>query len=275
MGSSRVHRLPFISVITPSYNQGAFIRETIESVLQQNYPRYEHIVADGGSTDGTVDVLRSYPHLCWVSEPDEGQSDAFNKGLAVVSPQSEVICWLNSDDTLCPGAFHVVGERFSQHPEHAVLIGNTVYVDEEGRLLKQSAAQLISANDLVHGCANVQQPSTFFRRRVFQEVGSLDETLHYAMDHDFFIRVLREYSAMIVDADLARFRFHSRSKSRTMSLGFVFEGITVRRRHGAQLLSPGMIALYYHVLTEPLRRIRPLRSLVRRLRGKDPEGFYL
>src|SRR5713226_4506797 len=123
--------LPRISVVTPTFNSRHTLRETIESVLRQGYPRYEHIVMDGGSTDGTLDILRQYPHLKWVSEKDKGHYDAMNKGI--LKAKGEVVNILNSDDCYRPGTLELVGNAFSAHPGWDGLFGDVVYVDGENQ----------------------------------------------------------------------------------------------------------------------------------------------
>ena len=128
-----------ISIITVSYNQGEFIRQNIESVLSKDYPNFEHIIIDGGSTDGTVDILKEYPHLNWVSEKDRGQSDGLNKGFKKAT--GDIIVWINSDDMLCPGALCTINDYFESNPDKSVLTGNIVLVNRNGekiRILKLS-----------------------------------------------------------------------------------------------------------------------------------------
>jgi glycosyltransferase involved in cell wall biosynthesis len=123
-----------ISVITPSLNQGKYIEECILSVLNQGYDNFDHIIIDGGSTDNTLTVLRKYKHLIWVSEPDEGQSDAINKGFKMAS--GEIIGWLNADDRYLPGTFHSVAEYMSRWPDVDLIYGDYRWIDAEGRVIK-------------------------------------------------------------------------------------------------------------------------------------------
>jgi glycosyltransferase involved in cell wall biosynthesis len=183
--------LPLISIVTPSYNQARFIEDTLRSVVSQAYPRTEHIVVDGGSTDGSVDIIRRYaPHLrSWVSEPDRGQSHAINKGLA--QAQGEILTWLNSDDTYLPGALDEVGRFFAGHPDVDLVYGDYVYTDVDGRpMRRRHVFDTIGYESLLYH-DYLGQPAVFFRRSLFEKVGPLDESLHYCMDWDLFLRMWR------------------------------------------------------------------------------------
>ena len=188
--------LPKFSVITPSYNQGQYIRQTIESVLMQNYPCFEHIVIDGGSTDNTLEVLKSFPHLIWSSEPDEGQSSALNKGFARAS--GDIIAWINSDDWYPPGIFETVAAELQQHP---LVMGVCELIDDNGKLIYQVGNFERSWFDLLRYWVPYSiptQPAIFFRRSVLEELrrpdGSyLDQSLYYLMDYDLWMRMALKY----------------------------------------------------------------------------------
>lgn len=201
-----------ISVVTPSYNQAQFIEETIQSVLAQNYEPFEHIVIDGGSTDGTIEILRRYPHLKWVSEPDRGQSHALNKGLAMVT--GDIIGWLNSDDLYEPAAFQTVAECFEGQPDLGMIYGYCRFIDQRKRTIR-----LVKPPDWdLHRLIAVQHsyipgPTVFFRREVYRELGGLDEDLHYAMDYEYWIRIGREGRVHRIPEVLAAFRHHPEGKT--------------------------------------------------------------
>lgn len=204
---------PLFSVITPSYNQAHFIRETIESVLAQGIDDFEHIVMDGGSTDNTVKVLKEYPHLKWVSEKDKGQSDALNKGFAMST--GRIIAWINSDDFYAPEAFRIAAEFFEQHPESYILNGNCVYVDEESRVIRR-APPTLNRRDLLKPWkkdTSVFQPGTFFRREVIDKIGGIDVSIRYAMDYDFFLRASGHFKIHHINKDLGCFRVYGENKS--------------------------------------------------------------
>ncbi len=183
-----------ISVITPSYNQGEFIKDTIESVLAQNYPNFEHIVIDGGSTDNTVQILQSYPHLKWVSEKDRGQTDALNKGLALSS--GDIIAWINSDDWYAPNTFNKVVEALKDYP---IVMGACCITDRNGKPSYEVPNIERSWYDLLKYWVSYSiptQPSIFFLRGLIEEIkqGSfLDEQLHYVMDFELWLRMAKKY----------------------------------------------------------------------------------
>jgi glycosyltransferase involved in cell wall biosynthesis len=204
---------PLISVVTPSYNQARFLEETLHSVASQDYPRTEHIVIDGGSTDGSVDIIRRHaPRLGhWVSEKDRGQSHAINKGLAIA--QGDVLAWLNSDDTYLPGALRAVGEVFATHPDVDLVYGDFVYTDVAGHpLRRRHVFSTISFESLLYH-DYLGQPAVFFRRSLFEKAGPIDEALHYCMDWDLFLRMWPVCRPRHVPRVLATYRLDHAAKS--------------------------------------------------------------
>jgi glycosyltransferase involved in cell wall biosynthesis len=176
-----------VSVVTPSFNQGKFIERTIVSVLSQDCAELEYVVVDGGSSDGTLSILGKYAdRIRWLSEPDEGQSDAVNKGIR--STSGEIIGWLNSDDIYYPGALATVVEFFTENPDVDVLYGNADVIDVDDNVLAAFRAKpwdfsLLAADDYM--C----QPATFLRRSVVERHGLLDTKLHYCMDYEYWLRL--------------------------------------------------------------------------------------
>ncbi len=176
-------KLPRISLVTPSFNQGEFIRDTVESVLSQQYPDLEYRVVDGGSKDETVSILESYgPDLLWTSEKDAGQGNAINKAFARAT--GEIISYLNSDDTYLPGTLHYVGEFFASHPEVDVIYGDGYFMDGQGEVLEPYPTRYFNWETFAEECY-ICQPTVFFRRRVLTEVGLMDQDLQFCMDYDF------------------------------------------------------------------------------------------
>jgi glycosyltransferase involved in cell wall biosynthesis len=215
---------PRLSVVTPSYNQAQFLEETIRSVLVQGYPNLEYMVFDGGSTDGSVDIIRKYADglAYWVSEPDGGQADAINKGFRRAT--GDILAWLNSDDTYLPGALRQAVESLSLHPEHDLVYANCDYVDASGQRLQTVAVWDFVPRRILTGIPLVLQPASFFRRRAVDRVGLLEESLRYLMDHDFYVRmVLASLTFYRVDQVWAHFRWHPASKSTTQAIGFSLE----------------------------------------------------
>ena len=178
---------PLVTVVTPSFKQGRFIRDTIDSVLSQDYPNVEYWVIDGGSSDETQDVLESYGHrLSWVSERDQGQADAVNKGFRMA--KGEIFGWLNSDDTYWPGAIRKVVQFFEANPDISMVYGEAYNVNAQGKIIERSPTEEFNYQRLAETCF-ICQPTVFLRRHVFEEVGPLDVTLHYCLDYEYWMRV--------------------------------------------------------------------------------------
>lgn len=206
--------LPSISLVTPSLNQGRFLREALESALGQGYPALELHVQDGGSKDGTLAVLEEYRgRVTWASEADSGQADAINRGLSRAT--GDVLGYLNGDDLLLPGALGTVGAAFVENPRARLVYGRAVYVDEEGRRIGPCLTRPWDRRRLADYCF-VAQPAAFFRRSLREEVGPFDVSLHHAMDYDFWLRaagVLREDEVLYLDRELAACRLHGEAKT--------------------------------------------------------------
>jgi glycosyltransferase involved in cell wall biosynthesis len=182
---------PRITIITPSFNQGEFIEETILSVLNQNYPNLEYVIVDGGSTDNTLDIIKKYDNRIdwWVSESDRGQSHAINKGLARAT--GDIINWINSDDLIFPGALYRVADCFQRHRgEVHLMVGEHARISANGRILKISSPPSLGAMSLRNLIIPIGQQSSFFTRKALELVGSLNENLHAIMDMDFYYRIL-------------------------------------------------------------------------------------
>lgn len=202
---------PLVSIITPSLNQGRFIEETILSIKNQDYPRLEHIVIDGGSSDGTLDILRRHDHLAWMSEPDRGQADAVNKGIRLA--KGEIFGWLNSDDTYATGAVSTAVNYFLRHPDVDMVYGDCHVVDETGAVLEVRQSRRYSFRGLLISEVAIPQPTVFFCRRVVDQVGMLDPSLELAMDFNFWIRAGRKCRIEYVPGVVARFRSYATTKS--------------------------------------------------------------
>ncbi len=204
-----------MSIVTPSYNQGDFIEDTLLSVIRQDYPNIEHIIVDGGSTDQTLKILEDYDgkyNLRWVSEPDSGQSDALVKGFKMA--HGDIIGWLNSDDMYFDSTTisFAVGQ-FHENPTTDVLYGDDVAVDENNRIIRVRRIYDWEYGKLLRWLS-ISQPATFFRRNVLSR-NELDRTLHYAMDLEFWLRLGKKYRFQHVRRVLAAFRIHRRSKGST------------------------------------------------------------
>jgi glycosyltransferase involved in cell wall biosynthesis len=209
-----------ISVVTPSFNGRRFLDATARSILSQSGEfALEWIVTDGGSTDGTLDYLRrlSDPRLRLLSEPDRGQSDAINKGLALAT--GDVVAWLNTDDLYTPGALDAVARAFAVNPDAQWLVGRYEVIDEQGAPIrsavvryKERSLRRYSYRGLLRENF-ISQPAVFWRREFGKSVGPLDESLHWTMDYDLWLRMGRRSAPLFLDAVLAQFRLHPASKT--------------------------------------------------------------
>jgi glycosyltransferase involved in cell wall biosynthesis len=206
---------PKITVITPSYNQAEYLEQTIRSVLLQGYPVLEYIVIDGGSTDNSVEILRRYePWLSsWVSEPDRGQSHAINKGFAQATGQ--ILCWLNSDDYLLPGALKTVAETLADHTGNVALVGDCLKVNMLDGSTQYFYGRFESRQRLFQFWQgyHMHQPAIFWRREVFEAVGGLDESLHLTMDFDYWARIAKQFNFVNLNQALAASHYHAAAKT--------------------------------------------------------------
>lgn len=206
---------PRISVVMPSYNQGEFIEQALRSVLLQGYPALEFIVIDGGSTDATRDIISKYAaHLSyWISEPDMGQSHAINKGFSRTTGQ--IMCWLNSDDFHLPETLQTVAEKFAGNAGTFALAGHVLKVYADGRAPQILAGRFESLPRLLQFWRgyHMHQPSIFWRREVFETVGPLDESQHFIMDFDYWVRIARRFGFTNVDRVLSCVTYHGEAKT--------------------------------------------------------------
>jgi glycosyltransferase involved in cell wall biosynthesis len=208
--------LPLVTVVISSLDQGKFIGEALRSVLEQDYPNLEYLVADGGSTDGTLDILRDfaprYPdRLSWTSEPDRGQSDALNKGFR--KAKGDILGWLNADDVYEPGAVRMAVNAFADFPDAAVIYGRARFIGAAGEDL--GPYRVIAPFDwrLLANRCYICQPAAFIRRRPLMEAGLLDERLQSCMDYELWVRLGKRYEIQFVDANLARSRMYLQTKT--------------------------------------------------------------
>jgi glycosyltransferase involved in cell wall biosynthesis len=199
-----------ISIITPSYNQGKYIEEAIKSIVDQGYPNFEHIIIDGGSTDESVEVMKKYPHLNWVSESDEGQSDALNKGFRKAT--GDIIGWLNADDAYTPGTFAKVIKEF-QNKDIDAIYSNVIFTEADGRVRsKLKLHKPVKWLSLFH--CFIPSTTFFFRRSILDAGIFIDKKMHITMDKDFFANIFHKgYKMKYVNDYFARFRWHDSNKS--------------------------------------------------------------
>jgi glycosyltransferase involved in cell wall biosynthesis len=232
---------PLVSIVTPSFNQGAFIGAAIESVLAQDYPRLEYLVVDAGSTDTTLDLLRSYgDRVRWLSEPDQGQGDAINKGLALT--RGTIVAWLNADDLYLPGAVARAVAELRANPQAALVYGQAEFIDRTGAVLGPCVqVEPFSLDRLIHYLDFIVQPATFFRRDAFLAVGGLDAQLRYCLDYDLWIKLALRYQVRYLPELLARVRIYPETKTASGGLERLEEIERMIQRYGRRRLP----ALFY------------------------------
>jgi glycosyltransferase involved in cell wall biosynthesis len=252
---------PVVSIVTPSYNQGSFIRDTIESVQRQDYDHIEHIVVDGKSTDDTLDILQSYDHLDWISEPDDGQADAINKGVERAS--GSLVTWLNTDDIyLHTDTISMIVARFDDQTD--VVYGDIAFMSAGTTIEYVFCPPRFDYEKLTKGRISMPpQPATVFDADLFAD-RPLDETLDYVLDYEFWLRNGADIDATYVDRPIAGFRHHDESKTMSTPEGFEQERRRVDREYGVE--SPSTPVRLVDITTSGLpRRVRALGK-VHRLR---------
>jgi glycosyltransferase involved in cell wall biosynthesis len=205
---------PRITVVTPSFNQGKFLEETIQSVLNQNYPNLEYFIVDGGSTDNSVDIIKKYAEKLdwWVSEPDTGQSNALNKGL--LRATGEILNWINSDDLFFPDALTNIAKSFITHPEADIFVGDHAWISSAGKIIKYSGPPCRYAISINGFIIPIGQQSTFFSKRMFESIGGwVREDLHAIMDADLYYRLFKAGAKLVrVKALVGAIRNHPEAK---------------------------------------------------------------
>jgi len=253
---------PKIAIVTPSFNQAPFLEETIRSVLLQGYPDLEYIVIDGGSTDGSVEIIHRYARWLafWTSEPDRGQSDAINKGWRRAT--GDILAYLNSDDTYLPDALRLVAETFTQNPSLGLVYGRACVIDAQSRVLRERRVRQASLAEVLRWSPSLPQPSTFMRRTAVESVGLFNTNLHYTMDYELSLRVGLRYEMRFIPYPLATMREHAAAKTARDPLQHVEEGMDVAENFFTQPLPAHLAVLKHKTLaTFCLRKARALSRL--------------
>ncbi|CAN5595449.1 glycosyltransferase family 2 protein [soil metagenome] len=261
--------LPTVSIVTPSYNHAPYIESTVRSVLDQHYPKLEYVVMDGGSKDGTVEILRrlydqSAGAFSWVSEPDSGQSSAVNQGFAKTT--GEILGWVNSDDRLKPGAIDTAVRYLADHPEIACVYGDADFILADGSYLCACAnLEPFNRRRLLHYTDFIVQPAAFFRRSAFDAVGGLDATLNFAMDYDLFLKMAMKFEFAYLPQTWAEYRWLGVNKSALGSWRRLEEVRRVTQRHGARRLPAyfqlEVVNLYVQAAKEQWKQHRPAAAI--------------
>lgn len=266
--------LPRITIVTPSFNQAAFLERTILSVLEQGYPNLEYIIVDGGSTDGSVDIIRKYSEKLawWVSEPDGGQTDAINKGLRRAT--GEWVAWQNSDDIYYPGAFHDLAATVARRPNAGLIIGDLILIDEHDRPLRDICYVTPSYNAMLAEGMLIANQAAFWRRRLQEKIGLLDKRFHCSFDYEWFLRLTQHTECVHVARAWGALRLHGETKTSKQAQLFLEEN---RRILAGREMRAWQRRLY------KLRRLAlmlgrgqlgyVLRGISRRVRGQGGEFF--
>lgn len=253
--------LPKVSIVTPSFNHARFLEQTMHSVLEQDYPNIEYIVIDGGSQDGSRDLIEAYaPQLAyWQSEPDGGQTDAINQGFARAT--GEIMAWLNSDDYLLPGAVSRAVAALQAEPELGMVYGDCLLVNAEGKTIKRFPAAQTDYARLRRGYVHIPQQSSFWRASLWEVVGPLDPSFYFAMDYDLWTRLARLAPLKYLPGEpWAAFRLHGDAKSLAQDDRCWPEMLRVHYRDGGKKLAALPAKYLLRKLLQPLLIARRRRQ---------------
>ncbi len=256
--------MPNVTVVTPSFNQARYLKQTIESVFSQDYPRLKYIIVDGGSMDGSPQIIQSYASKLawWVSEKDQGQTDAINKGFA--RARGDIFAWLNSDDTYEPGAVGAAVKFLHNHPEVGMVYANANYIDEDGRVIGKFPAAQTDYRRLRQGYVHIPQQAMFFRAGLWRDLGPLDPSFYFAMDYDLWTRIAaRSEIRYLPDQTWANFRIHASGKTISHDDRCWPEMLRVHYRDGGSFFSLIVAKYYLRKLIAPLWNWRRRRLLLK------------
>lgn len=254
--------LPLVSIITPSFNQAPYLEETIHSVLDQDYPRIEYMVVDGGSTDGSVSIIKQHAGKLswWVSEVDQGQTDAINKGFG--RAKGRILAWLNSDDTYEPGAVSAAVKFLQENPDVGMVYANCNYIDEESRKIGDFPAAQTDYRRLRRGYVHIPQQTMFFRAGLWHAVGTLDPTFYFAMDYDLWVRIASHAEIKYLPGQTwANFRIHTSGKTIAADDRCWPEMLRVHYRDGGSFFSVIVAKYYIRKMIAPLWNWRRRKKL--------------
>jgi len=218
--------MTLVSIVTPSFNQSAYLEQTIRSVLEQDYPQIEYIVVDGASTDGSTDIIKKYSSRLayWISEKDSGQADAINKGMR--HARGEIVAWLNSDDYFLSGTIKSVVTAFAVNPQAMMVYGDMRAVDQDGRIINQLHYRQLTLEDLL--CFQIiGQPAVFMRRAAFERTGGLDINFHFMLDHQLWLKIAAQGPIVHVDQTWSAARYHGLAKNRLKAPEFGREAFRI------------------------------------------------
>lgn len=248
---------PLVTIVTPSYNQAQYLEHTIESVLSQDYSNIQYIIVDGGSTDGSVDLIKRYASQLdwWVSEPDAGQAAAINKGFARARGQYQA--WINADDILLPHAIREAVEFLEQHPDVGLVYGDTEFIDAAGRPRGRFPAAQTDYARMLRGYVHVPQQATVWRANLWRP---LDASLQFAMDYDLWVNIAKRSRLRYLPRLWAQFRLHADSKTLQNDMRAWEDMLRVHKREGGGYFSLMRAKYWLRKLLFPLLRARRQRQ---------------
>ncbi len=247
---------PLISIVTPSYNQAEFLERTILSVTTQNYPDFEYIVMDGGSQDGSLEIIQKYADRLafWQSQADNGQTQAINSGFSHAS--GDIFAWLNSDDTYEPETFSRVARYFHDHPEVGLVYGDCNFIDANERVIGRFNAVQTDLARLRRGYVHIPQQAAFWRADLWKQVGPLDESIYFAMDYDLWLRIARVAPIQYKPQLWANFRLHGAAKTIAEDDRCWPDMLKIHYRDGGSLFAPIVVKYWLRKMVAPLLRIK-------------------
>jgi hypothetical protein len=246
--------LPKISIVTPSLNQGQFLRQCMDSVRAQNWSNLEHFIIDGGSTDETLAILKERENQItrWISEPDKGAADAINKGFAMCT--GDIVAWLNADDYYLPKAFDAIAAAWRKSPDAPFWFGNGQRVDEAGRFKSSfnNRPMLYSRKALIEGTDYILQPSTFMNGRVLKQVGGLDTSLRWSFDWDLWTRMTKHGTPVALEVVLSATREWGETLTSTGSLRRIEEIRLMVERHSGKPITFGSLCYLFDTMLKEM-----------------------
>ncbi len=243
---------PLVSIVTPSYNHVRFLEATIRSVLEQDYPRIEYIVIDGGSKDGSVEILERYSDRLayWISESDAGQTDAINKGFDHAT--GDIFAWINSDDLYRPGTISAAANYLQDHPEVGLVYGDADFINDRGEIIGRFPSARTDYKRLRQGYVHIPQQATFFRSRIWKLVKPLDTSFYFAMDYDLWVRIAGLTPIQHQHLTWAAFRLHDHTKTMSSADRCWPEMIRVHQRLGGTNWSVIYLKYMIRRILEPI-----------------------